>query len=123
MLTLYQYWAVRYKEFLILSSLYFVNRDQCPGCHCDKLTDVYQNPYNKDPLRNYLDNFYGSQGKVDFNYLEGADYHLSNCQDCGMIFQRQVPNDFLMEELYERWIDPKFVLQEHQRKDGLKKIY
>lgn len=58
---------------------------------------------------------------MDFNYLQGADYHLSACQDCTMIFQREVPGDHLMEVLYEEWIDPKKVFLEHQRTDRLKK--
>ena len=104
-----------------MSCEYFIHRDQCPACRSKSFRNIYQQAYTTPLLSEYLESFYGSQGSVDFKYLKGADYHLCACKNCELIFQRQVPDDFLMEELYERWIDPKTAFLEHQRKDGIKK--
>jgi hypothetical protein len=43
--------------------------------------------------------------------LQGAEYILQECGDCGLIFQKQVLNVLLMNKLYEEWIDPKIDLE------------
>src|ERR1019366_1114632 len=50
--------------------------------------------------------FYAPQGEIEFKYLEGAVYSLLKCGECDLIFQREIPNDDLMERLYEHWIEP-----------------
>ncbi|HZL34516.1 MAG TPA: class I SAM-dependent methyltransferase [Tepidisphaeraceae bacterium] len=61
------------------------------------------------PIRDYLAAFYADQGGVEFELLEGAEYSLAECHGCGLIFQRWIGDDFLMEKLYEHWIDPQKV--------------
>ena len=46
-------------------------------------------------------------------------YVLCECDICGLVFQRDVPNDLLMEKLYGKWIDPKTALSQHREADGL----
>lgn len=56
---------------------------------------------------------------MEFEYLRGATYVLCECNVCGMIFQRDIPNETLMERLYEHWMDPKKVFSRHQKQDSL----
>jgi 2-polyprenyl-3-methyl-5-hydroxy-6-metoxy-1,4-benzoquinol methylase len=56
---------------------------------------------------------------VEFKYLNGAAYVLCECNVCGLIFQRDIPNETLMERLYEHWIDPYTALRQHHEHDGL----
>ena len=46
-------------------------------------------------------------------------YVLCECDVCRLIFQRDIPNNALMERLYERWIDPRKIFSRHQREDDL----
>jgi len=97
----------------------FNRRNKCPVCASDRFRIIYKNKYDNNPLKNYLVDFYSSQGMVEFEYLEGVSYILCECDDCGLIFQRDIPNDILMERLYEHWIDPQKAFSSHQQKGGL----
>src|SRR5262249_15608581 len=39
-------------------------------------------------------------------YLHGASFVLRQCRECSLIFQGQIGNDFVLQKLYEEWIDP-----------------
>lgn len=91
----------------------FVNRERCPACSANDLRTIFQSPFNKPPIRDYLESFYSPQGKVEFEFLEGATFFLCKCNVCGLIFQREIPDDSLMEKLYEHWIDPQKVFNQH----------
>jgi len=89
---------------------WFETRNECPGCASVQFKIIYQGLYNQDPIRNYLYNFYLPKGIVEFEYLEGASYILCECQNCSMVFQRDIPNNSLMERLYEKWIESESAL-------------
>jgi 2-polyprenyl-3-methyl-5-hydroxy-6-metoxy-1,4-benzoquinol methylase len=66
-------------------------------------------------MKEYLDSFYSPLGEgVEFEYLQGSYYILNECKDCGLIYQEEIPNEFLMLKLYEQWIDPQVILEEHK---------
>ena len=99
---------------------WFDTRRTCPVCTSDKLRQIYSSPYDVDPVRGYLVNSYASMhGAVEFEYLEGATYTLCECERCGLIFQKDIPNDQLMERLYEHWIDPRGAFEGHLQSDDL----
>lgn len=102
-----------------MSNLYFVNRDECPSCTSDSLKTIYQSPFDEPPIKDYLDDFYSPQGRIELEYLEKATYYLYECFGCGLIFQREIPNESLMERLYDYWIDPQKAFIQHQKKDAL----
>lgn len=56
---------------------------------------------------------------VESEYLEGANYILCECDVCRLIFQGDIPNDGLMERIYEHWIDPHKVFCQHEEQDDL----
>lgn len=82
-------------------------RDACPGCRSPQRVTLYRRPYSDPEIRQYLHDFYSPQGGVEYEYLEGADYVLDECSDCGLIYQEQIPGPELMLRLYETWLDPK----------------
>jgi 2-polyprenyl-3-methyl-5-hydroxy-6-metoxy-1,4-benzoquinol methylase len=102
-----------------MSNPHFVIRDKCPVCASDSLRTIYQSPFNEPPIRDYLEEFYSPTGGVEFEYLEKAIYFLFECNICGLIFQKEIPNDNLMERLYEYWIEPHKVFNQQQKKNGL----
>lgn len=92
-----------------MSQTWFVERKECPACTSRDFKIIYQSPYDQAPVKTYLDNFYSPQGGVEHGYLAGATYILCECRHCRLLFQRDIPNDQLMERLYDHWIDPRKV--------------
>ena len=102
-----------------MNTSYFQVRNQCPACSSSNLQTLYKNRFDQPPVKDYLVDFYSSQGRIEFSYLENANYILDECNECGLIFQKEIPNDELMERLYEYWMDPKLRFEYHQKMDDL----
>lgn len=102
-----------------MSNQYFVTRQACPGCKSIDTKTIYQKPFDKPPISDYLTDFYSSRGKIEFEFLSGSDYILDECTNCRMIFQKEIANDDLMSRLYENWLNPEKTFNEHQKRDGL----
>jgi 2-polyprenyl-3-methyl-5-hydroxy-6-metoxy-1,4-benzoquinol methylase len=102
-----------------MSQSWFDMRTHCPACASDKFDTIYRCRYTEDPVRSYLVDYYTPVGLVEFKYLESAEYILCECSGCGLIFQRDIPNDSLMERLYEKWIDPQTVFRENHLQKNL----
>jgi hypothetical protein len=98
---------------------YFTPRNECPCCGSWDGNELCRTPYCTDPLREYLASFYSQQGGVEFEYLRHQDYVLLECVDCGLIYQHEIPNDFLMRKLYEEWIDPQKCFELFERSRGI----
>lgn len=89
---------------------YFNYRDRCPACESESFKTIYSIPYDSDSLNHYLKEFYEPQGYYDPELLKTAQFELKECQLCELVFQSNVPNDFLLTELYDKWIDPDMAL-------------
>ena len=94
---------------------YFDQRDGCPVCDNKLGKQRYSIEYNGDDVVTYLEDFYSKQGCVEHDYLKEALYSLIECTNCGLVYQEFIPNDDLMYRLYEKWIDPDKVKEEHER--------
>lgn len=90
---------------------HFVAREICPSCGFDEGLEICRASYSESPLREYLVSFYSSQGGVEFEYLRNQDYILIECENCELIYQKEIPDDLLMGKLYEEWIDPTKALE------------
>jgi 2-polyprenyl-3-methyl-5-hydroxy-6-metoxy-1,4-benzoquinol methylase len=99
-----------------MKNSFFETREKCPACDSERLTIIYQRPYDKPPIREYLQEFYSPQGKVEIEYLVGANYILCECVRCGLIFQKDIPNSTLTKRLYDIWIDPEKAFQRQKQK-------
>lgn len=102
-----------------MSNRWFERRKECPACTSVGFKTIYQSRYEEPPIRDYLVEFYSPQGAVEFEYLSEATYVLCECDVCGLIFQRDIPNEVLMEKLYGHWIDPQKALIRHQKQDDI----
>ncbi len=98
---------------------YFVSRKVCPCCSSPESGEIYRNPFTESPVRDYLEAFYNAQGRIEFDYLEGAQYTLIECRRCGLVFQQEVPGNELAAILYERWIDPGIAMRQYEDRTGL----
>lgn len=102
-----------------MSNRWFERRKECPACTSGGFKTKYQTRYDEPPIKDYLVEFYSPQGAVEFEYLSEATYALCECDVCGLIFQRDIPNEVLMEKLYGHWIDPQKALIRHQKQDDI----
>jgi len=96
----------------------FIERTECPACGGAQSLEIYRCGFGEDPIKTFLDDFYRFQGGIEHEYLEGFNYVLEECRGCGLVFQKHILNDALMERLYERWIDPgQAIVHEQEQKD------
>ena len=87
---------------------HFSARLSCPCCKSTGSNTLCKVGYTESPVREYLESFYPPlRTGAEFAYVEGSDYILDECNHCGLIYQREVPNDRVMFKLYEEWLDPK----------------
>jgi SAM-dependent methyltransferase len=86
---------------------HFLTRRTCPGCGGPATRTVFSRPYAEPTFRAALEGFYAEVGRLDYSALLGAVYVLQQCRDCGLYFQRDVPDSVLLERLYEEWISPE----------------
>jgi len=80
-----------------MSNPNFIIRAECPACASENLRTIYQSPFDEPPIRDYLEEFYSPQGGVEFEFLQGAIYCLYKCDVCGLHFQKEIPDNNLME--------------------------
>lgn len=74
-----------------------VARDRCPVCASPGAPFLVLR-YDEEPLRSYLERFYA--GALDVGPLEGERYELVDCGDCGLVYQRNAPDERYLEHLY-----------------------
>ncbi len=86
---------------------HFVTRQACPACGTAGTRTIFQRSYEEPRLRAALESFYRVVGGLDYEALRGADYVVQACPNCGLFYQRDVPDDFLLQKLYEEWISPQ----------------
>lgn len=105
----------------IMVNKYFNKRDNCPACHSKNTKLIYSKSYFEPPLYNYLKSYYEPQGKIEFKYLKGVFYTIKECNNCKTIFQEEIPNDFLLNKIYDEWIDSSLALERRLENDNLSK--
>lgn len=94
----------------------FEYRASCPACRSEKYFSRYAAAYTQPPLSDYLFDFYSQLGGVNFESLTGASYSLCECSHCCLLFQKEIPAQNLMQELYDSWIDPAKSFEKHRTK-------
>ena len=102
-----------------MSNQWFKRRTECPACVSLDFRTIYEAKYCEPPIKDYLVDFYSPVGGVEFKYLDGVKYVLCECDRCGIIFQRDIPNDALMERLYKHGMDPQKAFNIRKKRDGL----
>ena len=102
-----------------MSNPWFDQRTACPACMGSGFTTLYQSRYDESPIKDYLARFYAPQGTVGDEYLREALFMVCECDSCGLIFQRDIPNEALMEKLYAPGIDPQRAYALQRNKSGV----
>jgi SAM-dependent methyltransferase len=96
---------------------YFVVRDACPSCTSIDYNVIYSSLFLQSPLKEFITNYYSKHGTIEIEYLKDASYTLEECKNCGLIYQKEVPNNILMAKIYEEWINPEINIEYHKKND------
>lgn len=101
----------------------FIERVACPTCN-NKTNQriIYSKEYKSDKIRSYLTNFYTSQGTIDYSLIEHAIFEVVECRHCLLVYQKYIPDDFLLNQVYEKWIDPLFAKKRHILRKNKKRL-
>ncbi|RKT47425.1 class I SAM-dependent methyltransferase [Thiocapsa rosea] len=83
----------------------FIERVKCPTCGNSSKITLLSIPFSNPELLRWLNSYY--RNRIPKGSLDGMDYILDQCAACGLIWQRQVGDDDLLNSLYEIWIEPK----------------
>ncbi len=86
---------------------HFRRRLECPACAGSRPRSLLIRRYDEPSLRAALENFYATVGQLDYACLHGATYELQRCEDCHLVYQQFVPDEFILGTLYEEWINPQ----------------
>ncbi|MDB5947547.1 MAG: Methyltransferase type 12 [Ramlibacter sp.] len=76
-------------------------RTRCPACLGVGLSVVYEEPYTGPGVSGYLARQYHGRAS---HAVDDCTYTLCSCDACGLVFQKYVPSDPLLAELYNAWI-------------------
>lgn len=94
-----------------INDSFFVARAACPVCSSDSLSQIYRCSLTEPPIRDLIASHYERQGEIDWSLLSGTDYVLEECRECGLIYQRNVPNNELLSRVYDGFIAPRFLAE------------
>ena len=87
---------------------FFTCRSFCPGCRSADVQTLKTCAFTEPPLKEYFLDYYKNLGHgIELEFLEGSDFVLDECNNCGLVYQSQVPGSFLLKKLYDEWIDPE----------------
>lgn len=79
-----------------------IERKRCPCCNAAGYRELIRETYRADALRNLLDTHY--EGRASTASLAPYDYWLVRCEQCRLAYQKTVPSNELVDEIYEQWI-------------------
>jgi len=97
-----------------VNEIQFLGRDRCPVCDRGG-KEISRAPFSKPPISTYLEKHYPLQGGITPVWFGEVDFVLDECESCGLVYQRMIPNDSLMKKLYEEWVDPESSLHSTRR--------
>lgn len=86
----------------------FIQRQRCECCGSEDLKDVKSVRFDDPCVKNFLQSYYNNADSQNADFLrkiQQDSYTVSECQNCGFLFQRQILNDEGMAFLYDTLID------------------
>lgn len=78
----------------------FIERKKCPSCHSQELSTRFVADFASPAIGDFIRKSY----KQDPLQIKGTDFHLSECQSCGLMFQKFIGDDEFLSEFYSTWV-------------------
>jgi len=93
----------------------FVERENCPSCFGTDFVELHETPYSDKGLEEFMKLYYSKADPISMaNALRDSTYEIMKCRDCGLLFQKNVPDESLLTELYGNWLGKNDLLAPHQ---------
>ncbi|MFQ5768969.1 MAG: class I SAM-dependent methyltransferase [bacterium] len=102
-----------------MNNTFFTRRQNCPACKAKDNKTIYSCCYLASPIKDFLKSYYGHLEKFRLEYLEKATFILNECSSCGLVFQEQIPDNLLLEKLYEEELDIEAAVNQFPQYDNL----
>jgi len=64
-------------------------------------------PYNSEKCKSFINNYYNEYSDEITSILKNKNYSILICLDCEFMWQKYIPDENFLFELYEKYIDPK----------------
>lgn len=77
-------------------------RERCPCCLSSRVSLVYEEPYAGVGVSEYLIRHYEGRASP---LPDGFVYRLSRCGDCGLTFQAFIPDQRMLDDIYDHWVE------------------
>lgn len=80
-------------------------RDSCPACGGSDHVTLLEAPYSDQQVFDFLCAYYRHAGVESVrNQLGDGTLAILECAVCGLMYQRDIPNQDFMQEIYARWV-------------------
>jgi 2-polyprenyl-3-methyl-5-hydroxy-6-metoxy-1,4-benzoquinol methylase len=86
-------------------NVHFIERTCCPACGSSQLRQLASLSYNHPTFAKAIYDHYSIRGDFNPSLLNDAEYNLQECLNCSLVFQKFVPDDYLLKQIYTVWID------------------
>lgn len=96
-------------------------RDKCPICGSDSSKSIFNRSFNEKLLKDYL--IEGYQGNADIEFLDDVRFEIVKCHECNFSYQKYVLDEDRLNELYNKWIDPKLAQEWDEEMNTEKKSH
>ena len=84
---------------------HFRHRLHCALCGSNKKDVLISKDFSDPSIFSFIARYY--EGRIGRDILEGAEFEVLACPDCGFLWQSHILNDEMMLKLYEEWISPE----------------
>lgn len=95
-----------------------ISRDKCPVCDSTSSKIIFNRGFKEELIKGYMNVAY--QGNADIDFLEDVAFEIVKCSECNLSYQKHVLDEEKLNELYNKWIDPKLALEWNKNKRNIK---
>ena len=83
----------------------FYEQNICKICKSSETKTIYKLPFKNSQFSEFFDDFYGKKNSEEiFNITKNYNYEILNCNKCKFKWQRFIPNNEILNKLYNEWI-------------------
>ena len=88
-----------------LISYAFLHRESCPICEASNSQRLFEERFTEGETWRFICEYYSD--RIPREALGKEVFTVSECSDCGFVYQENILDNEGMRVLYEEWIDPE----------------
>ena len=96
----------------MVKKIFFEKRNKCPLCNSKKFDLIFSKTFDEIRAKNFFKLHLNN--KFPFKILDKANYELSECKKCKMIFQNNILNKKYTIKYYNNYIDHNLVKKKNE---------